>query len=484
MSPSREMSRSSTLVRNVRGARRHLAQDRPGAVEVAEQQIGLGRQDAADVGGEPAAGLQRGLHEHAERHRGRTVLLEVPRVGGHVVLGVAALPGSQAGPAAPSIATIRVMKWYGRPGQAREAARAVEARVAGPEGLGGPSPRAGEQRGVVLPHPVDSTGRPSRPRHRLGLAGILRGVLRCSRPTRPPSTGRGTSSPAAAPWAARAGASASSGQSGTSRTAARRAWNALTPSTVPSTSAYSVGRDPPRARDTKTSYTISRLAGLTWPRQRSRYGSPGHGLEAPAVPVEREAERGQVERHGLQAALEHQRARHAGVVLEVPVEEPVVRRSRRPRRAGSRGPSGPPAGSNVGDLVSNISIRPAPMRGVRTCALAAAQPGPKQSAGRPSAKARTSAAIEAAARAPGRPARRAARRPPPCCVASQSTPSVLASSSSVKKPACPLRTVSRSRRRRSSRSGRRRAGRRRARRGRRCGSRSGASRPASAGLPW
>ena len=53
-------------------------------------------------------------------------------------------------------------------------------------------------------------------------------------------------------------------------------------------------------------------------------GLPRRGLEAPPVPVHREPERGQVELHGLQAALEHQRARHARVVLEMPVEEPVA----------------------------------------------------------------------------------------------------------------------------------------------------------------
>ena len=50
-----------------------------------------------------------------------------------------------------------------------------------------------------------------------------------------------------------------------------------------------------------------------------------HRLEAPAVPLQREARRRQVDRHGLQAALEHQRPGHAGVVREVPLEEPVAR---------------------------------------------------------------------------------------------------------------------------------------------------------------
>src|SRR5690606_2513399 len=52
----------------------------------------------------------------------------------------------------------------------------------------------------------------------------------------------------------------------------------------------------------------------------------GNRLEAPTVAVERVAEAREVERHHLQAALEHEGARHARVVLEVSGEEPVVRR--------------------------------------------------------------------------------------------------------------------------------------------------------------
>ena len=49
-----------------------------------------------------------------------------------------------------------------------------------------------------------------------------------------------------------------------------------------------------------------------------------HGLEAPGILVESEAAGGQIERHGLQTPFEHQRAGHAGIVLEVALEEPVV----------------------------------------------------------------------------------------------------------------------------------------------------------------
>jgi len=53
-------------------------------------------------------------------------------------------------------------------------------------------------------------------------------------------------------------------------------------------------------------------------------GHLGHRLKPPRVLVEGEAARGEIERHRLQAPFEHQRAGHAGIVLEVALEEPVV----------------------------------------------------------------------------------------------------------------------------------------------------------------
>src|SRR5262245_63917700 len=56
----------------------------------------------------------------------------------------------------------------------------------------------------------------------------------------------------------------------------------------------------------------------------------GYRLEAPTVALEREAERRHVDRHRLQASLEHQRPWHARVVLEVTLEEPVIGTQRQP----------------------------------------------------------------------------------------------------------------------------------------------------------
>ena len=105
----------------------------------------------------------------------------------------------------------------------REAARAIEPCVARPEGLGGPSPGAGEQGGVVLPHPVDQH-RPCVPHRATGrgitgtvLRRVLRGVLPQANQAAKHGQGHGLAGgwtlggPSWRQW--------SSGQSGTSRTA-------------------------------------------------------------------------------------------------------------------------------------------------------------------------------------------------------------------------------------------------------------------------
>ena len=51
-----------------------------------------------------------------------------------------------------------------------------------------------------------------------------------------------------------------------------------------------------------------------------------HHFETPAVAEKREPQRLHVERHGLQAAVDHQGAGHARVVFEVRREEPGIGR--------------------------------------------------------------------------------------------------------------------------------------------------------------
>src|SRR5262249_18470716 len=47
-------------------------------------------------------------------------------------------------------------------------------------------------------------------------------------------------------------------------------------------------------------------------------------LEAPAVMLEHEPERHHIKRHGLEHALVHEHARHARIVLEVAIKEPIL----------------------------------------------------------------------------------------------------------------------------------------------------------------
>src|SRR5262249_49724093 len=75
-----------------------------------------------------------------------------------------------------------------------------------------------------------------------------------------------------------------------------------------------------------------------------------YGLKAPAIAIEGVSEGREVYGHRLQTPLEHQRARHAGIVLEVAREEPAIRREREPR---AQVPPAPRAtvGIEVGHLV-------------------------------------------------------------------------------------------------------------------------------------
>ncbi|GBL19809.1 hypothetical protein EMGBS3_15150 [Anaerolineaceae bacterium] len=85
------------------------------------------------------------------------------------------------------------------------------------------------------------------------------------------------------------------------------------------------------------------------------------------------------------------------------------------------------------------------MRGVRLCVSVSSKPAPKHSAARPSLKARTCAAVNArrvvSAGCNGCPGLRSAGAA--SVAAFQITPSEAASSASVKKPACPWRTLRR-----------------------------------------
>src|SRR5262249_38628701 len=136
------------------GFRRHLAQDRAGAVEVPEVQINFGRKNAAGVSGQPAAGLQRNFHDHGERHRKRAVLLEIPGARWYVVIGghrAADLHAAHRSVSSHDPGHEMVRRTW----QMRDMTVTVESRITGAERLGWPPPRAREKCGVVLAHAVN-----------------------------------------------------------------------------------------------------------------------------------------------------------------------------------------------------------------------------------------------------------------------------------------------------------------------------------------
>jgi hypothetical protein len=209
-----------------------LLEQRPGAVEVAEEQVRLRRERAAHEGGEPAAGLEGGLHQHAERHRGGAVLLEVPRSLGHVVLDLDAA-------ARPHGAHLRVdidfddgLVWCENRLLAKLAPTLDAER---PRGLAELTGVARMRRWPKEKPSTDATGFGS------------------TWPTSPPSARSGTGAPVDCVACGPSRAQCSRGQSGTSRRPTRRAWKALSPSTVQSRSANSVGIGPEWTSETKTS---------------------------------------------------------------------------------------------------------------------------------------------------------------------------------------------------------------------------------------
>ena len=114
---------------------------------------------AADVAREPAAGLERGLQEHAERHRRGAVLLEVPgvrrarRTRPRRCRPACMAPISRVDPRDARHEVVR------RPRQARDAAGAVEAR-----GRSGRTPsRAGPTRRRAATRSRRRSRRPTRP---------------------------------------------------------------------------------------------------------------------------------------------------------------------------------------------------------------------------------------------------------------------------------------------------------------------------------
>ena len=133
-----------------------------------------------------------------------------------------------------------------------------------------------------------------------------------------------------------------------------------------------------------------------------------HRLESPAVGTHRVAERSQVERHGLDAGLDHEVAGHARVVLEVPVEEPRVVGDRRLAAHEAATPRTTPR-VEVGDLVDEQLVARLDLRraGVRLGPLEA---GPEAIEGPSLAERPDLVAVERVLRARRRPVGRRERR--------------------------------------------------------------------------
>ena len=137
---------------------------------------------------------------------------------------------------------------------------------------------------------------------------------------------------------------------------------------------------------------------MTWPRQR-RWNGLRHRLEAPAVAVERVAERRQVERHRLQAGLEHQGPGHAGIVLEVAGEEPVVGRDGVLGAQIAAAPRTAAAGRSRSPRARKSIVAGLDARACGRASAARSKPGPKHGERRRRRRRATSSAVNDAPRA-------------------------------------------------------------------------------------
>ena len=231
---------------------------------------------------------------------------EVPGVRRYVVLGLDHGAGTARAQLALDLRDPGHEQVHGG-GQAGEAPRAVEGAVQLAERVRGPAPGAGQHRGLVQA-PV-TLGRASAPRRPSRLGSARRGWVGgpAHRPVR---------------HQAQAHAPAVEGLHAVDRA-----------------EQVGVERRHGPGHDRLDEDLVDQLAGgrRRLPPAAQPVGLVRHRLEAPAV-LQGVAQGGQVHRHGLEAALEHQRARHARVVLEVAGERTRSSAARRRRAAGSHGP--------------------------------------------------------------------------------------------------------------------------------------------------
>ena len=269
-----------------------LTDDGAGAVEIAEQQVVIDAGHRAHRRSDPSTWLQRCFEQHGERHGLGTVLVEVPGVVGNVVfaddlqtwLAVVQVTID------PDDATDEVIRLTGQPWRAT---RSVELRVHRTERLRRFAPRArdhrlpveGESFGVgghgdwfdhALPDVGHRTERPGRHEFDTETMRMERGLA----------------------------------VDESEHVTDHRRMGA-----VPDLLHVQLVGDVVRLRvDLASTLQVERLLG--------------ERLETPTIGTGRVTQCGEIERHRLDARLDHEVARHAGVVLEVPVEEPGIARDR------------------------------------------------------------------------------------------------------------------------------------------------------------
>ena len=255
-------------------------------IQVAEQEV-VRADSASRPTGEPSARLERGFEQHRVGHHGVPVLLEVPGILGDVVFDDRRAVRRSRAHLARRRRDAR-HEVVGRTGEARHLARTVKINVHRPERVGGATPAAGKQAG-----PVEGRGRAAR-------RGDVRG--------------------------AQEGGELGAGE--------RPVGDKFHPHWVGVEALQPIDRTQDLGHEARQRAVVNLsdedfvhqlLAGgrdLPATTQLERHILDR--LETPAILVQGVAAGREQDVHGLQAAIKHQGARHARVVVEVAVEEPQV----------------------------------------------------------------------------------------------------------------------------------------------------------------
>ncbi len=262
-------------------------------VQVAEVKLLVALEHRALVGRKPATRLERGLEQHSIGHGATAVFCKIPGVGRNLILRLQRTAGHGFGLLGIETSNARHEE-IGRTRQTRAALRPVKAGKDLAECIRRLAPGAGGNRFRV----VDVVRRP-------GIAGRFRiGQFDAFQQGRPALQGIGRHQ-------AQAHAPAVEGAQAVHR-------------------AEQVGIEHGNGavNDLFHEDLVDDLlcAGRDLASGAQDVGLLGDGLKAPAVAVQGVSHGGQIEGHGLQAPFQHEGAGHTGIVLEMAVKEPLVRR--------------------------------------------------------------------------------------------------------------------------------------------------------------